>query len=866
MRRRDMRIGWLAPALCALLLGHADGADVGKVLTKGWYDLSLVKGSVGYNATLECLSLNVGLPQPYGFGIGLTGFGGVMPVTADETVFQAGGPMLHLWWIPWIHWVEPGFIGNASPVGGPNAYLRYSILPISLGELLPSSELTAGVEMRLNWYISLGVEVGHAWSLRSGQTPGSAFYAGFSLGALRYLGPIGYRRSRGARLDVAAQLQDEDGNGVLTGDERSAIALLIRNLGDGPARDVVVTTRLSGEAGALVGVSPVGVIGNVTEGATRSVTSPIAVLGDLPRGNLTLEVVCDYKTEWGESRQERAALAMRTAPSVGMVKVALSAVPSQGLPDWIAVTPLEHADYQASFAAGAVTILNLNTGERVSQSVTSAAGAQQYVRQYFLGWDKAKPQITLSSSGGTVNTEAVKLKVRFSDDRKLDGMKLYLNGKEHDAEQFSERTETERDFTLPLLMGDNTVGVTVTDWVGKSAEKSISFIRIRGGTGTYETGPLPAGEAPPSLALDAAPLDGNNTIVGGREEGVKVTVTNNGKGVAKWVRVVLEGDEYLTRQWGSERNLEDIKPGESKTATFSLLMPTDLERRQAKLRVVVKEGRGYSPTEVPELTLNLVPAEKTATQVEVVEDVDHGVPEFGISRPTGNALVVGLSKYLSVTAPKYARSDASAFTQYASRAMGIGKVESLFDERATGSVLRAKLTDWLKKKHGFKVIYFAGHGVPDPENPRNGGVCVLPYDGDPELKSTLIPVSDLAELGANPDDTVVVFIDACYSGEGRTVQLASRPLVVAEVPETKAITFAAAEGNQPSKEFEKAQHGYFTYYTLLGLKGKADANGDGWVTTTELYNYVRKNVSDATNEVQVPVLRPAREIRLGKVR
>jgi len=66
------------------------------------------------------------------------------------------------------------------------------------------------------------------------------------------------------------------------------------------------------------------------------------------------------------------------------------------------------------------------------------------------------------------------------------------------------------------------------------------------------------------------------------------------------------------------------------------------------------------------------------------------------------------------------------------------------------------------------------------------------------------------------------------------------------------------------------RHGLFTCHTLLGLKGKADSlpygNNDGWITTTELYNYVKKNVSDATNDVQVPVLKGAREIRLGKVR
>jgi hypothetical protein len=480
------------------------------------------------------------------------------------------------------------------------------------------------------------------------------------------------------------------------------------------------------------------------------------------------------------------------------------------------------------------------------------------MKQYFSAWDKAEPQITLSSSGGTVNTDAVKLKVRFADDRKLDGMKLYLNGKQQEAEQFSERTETERDYTLQLQMGDNTVRVTVADWVGKSGEKAISFTRIRGGAGTYETGPLPVGEAPPSLALQAAPLDGNNAVVGGREEGVKVTVTNNGKGVAKWVRVVLEGDEFLTRQWGSERNLEDIKPGESKAATFSLLMPTELERRQAKLRVVVKEGRGYSPTEVPELTLNLVPAEKTATQVEVVEDVDNDIPAATTKRPGSSALIVGVSVYKNMPL-KYARKDAEVFRQYATKVLGISEVKELLDEDATGGKVRGFLQDWMRKKRGLKVVFFAGHGTANPENLRDRTPYLVPYDGDLDLISTLVSAADVPGWCSSEKDTLLLVYDACMAG-------GDRPLVAVEVPEQGAITLAATEGDKPSKEFDKAQHGYFTYYTLLGLKGKADANNDGWVTTTELYNYVKKNVSDATNEVQVPVLRPQREIRMGRVR
>jgi uncharacterized caspase-like protein len=47
-------------------------------------------------------------------------------------------------------------------------------------------------------------------------------------------------------------------------------------------------------------------------------------------------------------------------------------------------------------------------------------------------------------------------------------------------------------------------------------------------------------------------------------------------------------------------------------------------------------------------------------------------------------------------------------------------------------------------------------------------------------------------------------------------------------------------------------HGVFTYYLLQGLAGEADSNHDGIVTTGELFDYLRKMVSRATNGQQHP--------------
>ncbi len=727
-----------------------------------------------------------------------------------------------------------------------------------------------GVNYLISSVIHWGIEAG---MLYLNKQQWSSSVTSLYLGATISLGGLAayhVKEIQPPLIQLIASFADADKNQVLSKNEEGTIAISVNNKAEGKAKDVrfeiSVLEKEFQDRIVFRNSMPIGDISGYNE---RSVNIPIKAQGELPKGKFTIKTTCFYKTEWGEQQSKTEQITVNTAPTTGMIKVAFTNLSTDGLPSWIAPTSLEHADYKVEYKGNSVSVLNLNTGERKTETVYSISHAQNFVRDYFLSWDKAAPQITLSSSGGTVNTENIKLSVRLSDDRKINEMKLYLNNQLTKTESFTEATETERTFTLPLQMGDNTIRITLTDWVDKTDEKKIVFTRIRGGSGMSDVSVLPQGEPPPDLTIQAVPLDGNNIVVGGREEGLRVIVSNNGKGTAKWVRVLLEGDDYLVSSWGKERNLEDIKPNETKSATFSLLMPSELPRREATLQVSVKEGRGYSPTTKSSLTFMLVPAEITTKVEEIVEDVDYDIPTASIKRDNGYALIIGFSKYLNVSAPKYSKNDAEVFTKYVSRVFGISNIniKTIYDEKATSATIKANLTDWMKRKTGFKVIYFAGHGVPDPENPREGDVFVLPYDGDPELKSTLISVKELSELGSNTGDTVLLFLDACFSGgEGRTVELASRPLVVAEIPKTNAITFAAAEGSQPSKEFEKAQHGYFTYYTLLGLKGKADVNDDGWITTTELYNYVKTKVSDATNNIQIPVLRPEKEIRIGRAK
>jgi len=415
--------------------------------------------------------------------------------------------------------------------------------------------------------------------------------------------------------------------------------------------------------------------------------------------------------------------------------------------------------------------------------------------------------------------------------------------------------------------GDNYLYAIRAEAKGLANSSWPKFRHDNSNTGCVQTAKPVVSTFRPCLDFSCSLYENKSIWAGGKKVGFIVTIENKGKGKGD-VDIILSGDEYLLKLFGSVRTIGEIEPGKIKSEVFTIDLPTEPPEKEATLYIEIKEKIwGESPLKKEQIRVALVRAEKPVA--ETPPEPLFPIPgAFENKRPYGYALIIGLSRYANVLGPKYAKSDAEVFSKYASKVFGITNSKTLYDEKATIGTIKAHLTDWLKQKRGFKVIYFAGHGVPDPENPREGDVYLLPYDGDPELKSTLIGLKEISELGMNEGDTVLIFLDACFSGaEGRTVQLAQRPLVVANItPVTPAITFAAAEGTQPSKEFEKAQHGYFTYYTLLGLKGKADANGDGWITTTELYEYVKARVSDATNNLQVPVLRPEKEIKIGKVR
>ena len=177
------------------------------------------------------------------------------------------------------------------------------------------------------------------------------------------------------------------------------------------------------------------------------------------------------------------------------------------------------------------------------------------------------------------------------------------------------------------------------------------------------------------------------------------------------------------------------------------------------------------------------------------------------------------------------------------------------------------------------IIYYSGHGAPGPDynNDEDDGYdeYFVTYDTDTssgaKLYSTGISDDQFGNWLTSMDSKqVALFIDSCYSGGAtKSAKGTSIPGQKA-IPENEVfndfnfedrLLFAASSENQPSWESPDLKQGVFTHFLLQGLKGKADINNDGQVTSDELYNYLKPNVSTYVDEhftsKQTPLMKGA---------
>ena len=242
------------------------------------------------------------------------------------------------------------------------------------------------------------------------------------------------------------------------------------------------------------------------------------------------------------------------------------------------------------------------------------------------------------------------------------------------------------------------------------------------------------------------------------------------------------------------------------------------------------------------------------------------------SGPQAWAVIVGVSEYMNAGIPslKYADKDAESFANFLQRPEGGGypadHLRILLNKDATLTNVREALITFLNQAIDMDlvVIYFAGHGAPEPAKPQN--MYLLTYDSNPAaLGTSAFPMWDIETVLARyiSAKRVIVFTDACHSG-AISVNFATRGLgtdeqnlvnqYLTDLSKTKegTVVFTASAAGEVSQEFPDLGHGVFTYYMLEGLEGKADYNNDYTITINELMQYVEEQVKRKTHGAQNP--------------
>lgn len=253
---------------------------------------------------------------------------------------------------------------------------------------------------------------------------------------------------------------------------------------------------------------------------------------------------------------------------------------------------------------------------------------------------------------------------------------------------------------------------------------------------------------------------------------------------------------------------------------------------------------------------------KSKTAV-VKSSVDTDIPESKAHNPNTFVVIFANEDYKNVAAVPYAKNDGTIFQKYCQKTLGIPHTNIHYVENASYNDIRLELA-WLKnvceKYEGDAsvIVYYAGHGIPDASDKSS---YLLPVDGDGRYVATGYKLDELYQkLGDMPTKSIVVLLDACFSGANRDgkmlasergVALKSRP----GQPQGNMIVFSAAKSDETALPNNDERHGMFTYYLLKKLQ---ETKGD--VTLQDLSDYVIREVgrtSAVLNKPQTPSITPA---------
>lgn len=233
----------------------------------------------------------------------------------------------------------------------------------------------------------------------------------------------------------------------------------------------------------------------------------------------------------------------------------------------------------------------------------------------------------------------------------------------------------------------------------------------------------------------------------------------------------------------------------------------------------------------------------------------------------GFAVIVGISKYRyagdNLTDLPFADDDAKAVRNMLLKlGWDYDHIKYLTDEKATYRNITIALESWLTKakNEDLVLLYWSGHGFPDPENPEK--VYFACHDTNPRIPATGYRMDRvIASLRERNTKNVVVFADTCHAGKLITRGKKGLSLCpyVEKLKRNKKVPvgwiyMVSAEADREAIEHSSWSNGAFTHCLLQALSGQADGyesigRKDNNVTMGELRAYMESEMPDETQRV-----------------
>ncbi len=246
--------------------------------------------------------------------------------------------------------------------------------------------------------------------------------------------------------------------------------------------------------------------------------------------------------------------------------------------------------------------------------------------------------------------------------------------------------------------------------------------------------------------------------------------------------------------------------------------------------------------------VNFIYDENTNNNAQTNLSIDNNIPVIDEIYKNRFALIIGNEHYVENDGLQsdvdFAIQDARIFKQYAIKTLGVPENNIIYFEDATLTKMKKGIDNFVKlmevspEENEF-FVYYAGHGYPNEEK----DAYLMPVDINAEYVEDGIKLSEFyAKLVKNNPKQVTVFIDACFSGGGRSTGLTSARSGILLKPNENTlngnlIVFAASSENEVSKPYKDKKHGLFTYFLLKTLQ---ESKGD--ITYGKLADNIIKEV------------------------